>query len=101
MGKDNHLNRWTTLAHGTFVASIVLPEQGERHDAIELLLQAPTRQEALTRLHAMGYHSIRFKGHHRAPPQSDIQAIAEHEGTVLWRRFADGGPWHPFAAPDA
>lgn len=61
VGRHPGLDRWTTTESGEFVAFIVVTDREDAHTAIEILLRGRTRDEAVGRLHSLGYDSIRLK----------------------------------------
>ena len=68
----------------------------DRHEDIEILVRGPSRAEVVKRYHALGYHSIRFKGNHRrVPHEVEVEVLASDQ-EVLWRPFGRRGPWQPW-----
>lgn len=95
MSRDNAMDRWVKISSDAFIAHVVVDGPSEDCAANEILLRASNRAEATKRLHELGYHSVRFKGNHRQPLDTDIEQIQDSPEETLWRPFGAKDPWRP------
>lgn len=89
----NDLDQWVRIDPSTFVARVVVAEPEMRHEALELLIRATSRSEAVRRLVELGFHGHRLKGNHTAPAPASVDIALTSDGPELWRVFGTDDAW--------
>jgi len=63
--------------------------------AVDLLLRASTRSEAVQIAKDLGLHGVDLKSNPRPPRKDDLTALLASGQPLLWRDFTEGSKWQP------
>ncbi|WP_165986524.1 hypothetical protein [Streptomyces sp. YIM 98790] len=90
------------LPDGSMVVAVALPRpEAAGAGPIRILVHAPNRARALTRLRNLGLRAVYLRGNASPPTPDEITAVLHHPEGIVWRCTAAPGPlasWHPMAA---
>ncbi|MFH8972935.1 hypothetical protein [Streptomyces sp. NPDC017890] len=96
------------LPNGTVVVALNLPSPAAPEGSVRVLVHAPNRARALTRLRNLGLRAVYLRGNAAPPTPDEITAVLHHPDGLIWRTApvagAVGGPelvqelWHPIRA---
>jgi hypothetical protein len=87
------------LPDGSVVVALGLPRPGAP-GRVRVLVRAPNRARALTRLRNLGLRSVYLRGNAAPPDPDEITAVLHHPEGVVWRSTPECAiePWHPMTA---
>lgn len=91
------LHGWTRLADGTLAVRFVAIEDDAGRAAIEVLLRATSREQAVHRAKALGLHHVVLHDNPHPPGTAEISALLASGADLLWRSLATGAGWQPEA----
>jgi len=92
------------LPGGTVVVALSLPrpradQEGvpPRSLRVRVVVHAPNRARALTRLRNLGLRAVYLRGNTQPPTPDEISAVLHHPDGLVWRDDPDDGTefWHP------
>lgn len=80
--------------------AILLPHPADAGTRLRLLVHAPNRQRALTRLSNLGFRSVRLRGNTAPPSPDEVSVVLHHPEGLVWRAADAAGPapWQPASA---
>lgn len=87
------LHGWTRLPDGAIVARFVGVQDDAGRAAIEVLVWATSRDEAVKRAKAVGMHHVKLHDNPHPPGPEEVRALLESGQDLVWRSFADTAGW--------
>ncbi|GAA2713842.1 MULTISPECIES: hypothetical protein [Streptomyces] len=67
---------------------------------VRVLVRAPNRARALTRLRNLGLRAVYLRGNTEPPTPDEVTAVLHHPDGLLWRSLPHGRTesWHPIGS---
>lgn len=88
------LHGWTRLPNGEVLARFHDADPTVDCGALDVLVIAKTRSEAVALGKALGLHGINLKTNPLPPTEEEVRAFLAHGHEMIWRRWGDdAGPW--------
>lgn len=88
------------LPGGSVVVALTLPRPSGEGGSVRVLVHAPNRARALTRLRNLGMRAVYLRGNAQPPTPDEVTAVLHHPDGLLWRCAPDVAAelWHPIRA---
>ncbi|AYN41087.1 hypothetical protein D9753_21895 [Streptomyces dangxiongensis] len=91
------------LPDNTVVVALNLPSPAGGPEGVRVLVHAPNRARALTRLRNLGLRAVYLRGNALPPTPDEVTAVLHHPDGLIWRTAGDGGVsgpelWRPIRA---
>jgi len=84
---------WARLPNGEVAAFFLATNLDTDCGAVDILLRASTRSEAVQIAKGLGLHGVDLKSNPRPPRKDDLAALVASDQPLLWREFAEGSEW--------
>lgn len=91
------LHGWVRLPDGAVAARFVGVQDDAGRAAIEVLVRAASRDEAVKRAKAVGLHHVKLHDNPHPPGPEEVAALLASGQDLVWRSFADTRGWQPAA----
>jgi hypothetical protein len=97
MASGGGLHGWARLADGTLAVRFVAIEADAGRAAIEVLVRAVSREQAVHRAKQLGLHHVVLHDNPHPPGLDEISALLAAGQDLIWRSLATGTGWQPEA----